>query len=47
MYKVSYNNRIGEVVAEYERDGVFYVTIVFEDVETNWIPLDDIQIISE
>lgn len=45
MYKVMYNGKIGEVVAEYQQDGIDYITILFDDVEINFIKKELIKII--
>ena len=45
MYKATYNGRVGEVTAEYNSDGVDYVTMIFEDVEINWIEKENIIVV--
>lgn len=42
MLKAIYNGREGEIIAEYSRDGIEYVTMLFSDVEINFIKKDKI-----
>ena len=42
MFKATYNGEEGEIIAEYERDGIEYVTILFADREQNYIRKSDI-----
>lgn len=42
MLKAIYEGREGEIIAEYIRDGIDYVTMLFSDREQNYIKRSDI-----
>ena len=47
MFKATYNGEEGEIIAEYERDGIEYVTMLFVNREQNYIDKKDIVLTSE
>ena len=44
MLKAIYNGEEGEVIAEYNQDGIDYVTMIFPDREQNYIKKSEIVI---